>query len=1143
MPRLEEILPLSGPMVDNIDSESLRSDQGLVRKRVNMRPDNIGNIFSNTPVDGTVKLTSPTLPTGTNKTIGWCPDVQNEAIIWFVYNSQGNHSIFRVFISTGEVQKIFYSQSTLGLTDNIVNAEVVEGRLYWNDNSQEPKSFNILKALNYTNNFSGEAYSSSDQPFDENIFPYIKKPPQFKPNVIYDSLTEHEGQTINFNNLRKKQWQVKYNYVYDDFHESTYSPISYVPLPEEDITSVGVWVTDITTNNALRITVSTGSNDVKSINIAIRDASNRNTDSFYKFITIEKFDTNGSSLISNNALYTVYFLNNTSLDSIDNAYGNAYFHDVPLSAKDLFLFDGKYIGMSMPKIGYDFEESQLDYDLSIVTADADFSSSSTTIPKTSNDSVVVITKCGSTQVKRTRVTFTIPSTFYANSVYQISVPRGDETVVAQYITPTTEPGDFPSIAKESLYNQLKNQIQECSPLPPMDVLNSGNNKVILDYWNLSGASTATGIITSASSVVYKGLKRGQYHKFGIVYNDGYSRYNIVFGDKEIYAPLPDAVASPANLQTVAKPKITINSRPPEWAKTYRIAYIPYNSYTYSLFVPVVEQILGTGVDGGNGIPTNKYFLKINQAITRIIKAFPNSQLSAYVWANGDRVRRWGHEDSYEVLDEYTRTYDDGGTDVTETGFIIDGGFDAIIGTSPPEIDNIEIYRPNLTPQDKVYYEIGEEFNILSPGEATRRHDAGVQPQSSDLATPAILEPDFGDIYYRERLSGDTSEPVVFVEDNNFSDYYASTGINIGRGVVKTKSEQKTSKQIKRSENFIENTELNRLNVFLSQRESYSVSDIYGDITKVIERGDTLKIIQEHRETSVYIGKNYAKQASGDEIVLETDKVFGSQLRYEAYLGSKYPRSVCASNDYVYFFDTITGDFCRSATNGTIEISSKYNMKEYFEAKAKAFREYIGTKDIVVAIEEETESVYISFIMGVSIETILFSEKEENKGFLFFVEFNNGSLIPENFAWHGDILYSFLNGEIYQHNTGNANSFYGSTRKEAYVDAVANSYPQVQKSYENITLDTDGQWTIEITSEKDNNYPFGQKTMIYPALLRNREGSLAGPILRNIIKRDGTEDINLLYSGNKISGHYININAKSVNFNNLREMKVVTINQK
>ena len=1149
MPRHEQILPISGPMDDNLDSEYLQSGKGQLRKRVNMRPDNIGDVFSNTGIYGTELIEAEYPETGDSKAIGWCNDNENEAIIWFVFNTNNKHCIYRYYTLTSTIEKVFFEESPLGFTNNtVVNAEVIDGRLYWNDNTDKPKSFNIQKAVNYTAGSTEDAYLTADKPFDEKIFPYIKRPPRYKPEVVYNTLDIHNDIEINFNSLRKKLWQVKYNYIYEDFQESVYSPISVVPLPEAEISATGEWSADIILNNALKINIDTGSNNVKSINIAVRDASNFNSGPFYVFEKIDKFDADSNRIIANDSTHSVFFLNNTALTSIDDQYGNAYFHDVPLTANDLILLDGKYISMSMPKLGYGFKETSLEYSIGYSESEVDLGESIVAISKTVTPEVISpVIQCGSTSVTRTRVSYVIPDIFYPNANYQIRVPRGSSSVTASYLAGNTEFEGFRKTIRDSLVNQLVSSVDTCE-VPNMRIATSGDIYVILDFFNVSEDPGTLGVITTiVSNPSVRSLKRGQYHSFAIVYNDEFGRYNVAFGKEQVYIPLYDESTDPST-DIVFAPEITINSIPPEFAHTYRIAYIPNNSYTYVLYAPVVEQLLGTGVeDDTNGIPAGKYFLKINQAILRMTREVPNSLIEAYTWINGDRLRRWGETVSYEILEEFTRSFTvDDNTEV-ETGFLIDEKLaEFLVEDDSGFVDNIEIYRPNLSLQDKVFQETGDSYEILDAGTENRRHAGNVTNQSITgilPVVPAVSILEFGDVYSRARFTGDASLSVTRVEDNSFSDFYASSAINIGRGVVRIESKQAILKRVTKSENYIQNTELNRLNIFLPGEESYTVSEVYGDITRIIERGDTIKIIQGHKETSVYVGKNYAKDAKGGDIILATDNTFGSDSVYDAFIGSLYPRSVGLLDNNLYYFDSLSADFMRSATNGSISLSKEFGMQKYFDDVSRRLRTYSGTKDVITSFEPHTGTIYLSFIMGPTIETIAFTEDPKSKGFIFFAEFSNDIIIPEEFATYGDEMFSFENGRLWKHGFGLVNSFYGSARKVALMEFVTNQYPEVQKSFETISVDTDGAWQAEMNTAEDNNNPFGQLTRIYPGMFDSREGSLVSSVPGNLLKRDGVEDIQLLYSGNKMLGHSMKVSISSVNFDKLREVKVTSINQK
>ena len=525
---------------------------------------------------------------------------------------------------------------------------------------------------------------------------------------------------------------------------------------------------------------------------------------------------------------------------------------------------------------------------------------------------------------------------------------------------------------------------------------------------------------------------------------------------------------------------------------------------------------------GGTIPAGQKFLKINQAIMSMIDAFPNNTIEAYGWQNGDRIRQVGEAASYEILKEFTREYDDGGETQIETGFLVEAEFDLV----SDKITLIEIYRPNRTPQDKVFYETGDEYMIVNGF-----HQGDI---NQTTGVPAEIMLDFGDVYLRQRYT--SGSPVyAIVEDTNFSDYYVSSGIDLGRPVLKTDMKQSTLNRTVITENYIQNTKINRLNVMLPGVENKEVSEMYGNITRILERGDTLKILQPHKETSVYIGKNYAKDANGGDIVLVSDKTVGSTNVYESSWGTLYSKSVAQSDDYMYYFDSTTGDFLRNAMNGTISLPKEYGYQKYFDEKVRAFNTYTGSKDIITAISPNDQTIYLVFIMG-TVEIIAFSEREGMKGFMFFLSLTNK---PENFAWYGDKMFSFLNGKLYVHGIGEANKFYGSGRLDASVTMVSNKYPEVSKTFEALNIDSNGEWEASMDIEKDNNYTFGQQTRVFKAMFKNIEGRLYSAIPRNIITRNGLTDIQNLYSGNKMSGDSVKITLNSVNFDKLREVKVIS----
>jgi hypothetical protein len=1163
-----QIATINSSMNFDNTGKYIRTEQGQVAERVNLRINSKdGQKYYNEKIKGNL-LIQTLLPSGVNKTIGWCNDYKNNAILYFVYNSNEHHSVMRYTISTKAIDKLWYSESELGFEDTYLQAAAVDGMVYWVNGDQQPKSFHIERAEKFMRVLYGgetidvsERYSILDKPYGDNIFHLIKTPPRFAPICEYDSDIAY-----NFNNLRKKLFQFKYAYVYKDNQISAWSPISKVPLPGNELASDGKFVDDITVNSYINITYNSGTNNVKSILVAARDTFPRNAGSFWQFEIIDKYDKitgerllddDGADLIPDNSDEDVLFYNNKYTGSIDTIVNNRYCDHVPLRGNDIILFDNKYLGIAYPRSGYDGITP--DYSLTAIqeqiATEEEVQVRYKMIVKLSR---LRIRGCPVYNTQSTDMLWLdIPSDFYPNSFYNISFSFPGYVTLHTFTIPTgATDAQYPRSVRDQFIEAMTDYFAtnypdiylyaypESDNSPRSIVIASAANPFGCNFFELHRPANFSGNVTSNLSETiptsYKSLKRGQFHPFGIIYNDAFGRYNIVYGDQELYSPLFSGDPDDFNSRVIAH--WVINHKPPDWATTYRFAYIRNKSYAYFQYFSYVKSTVGTGVETGNGIPDGKYFLEVNPSLQRIRDRFPNFIIPEYVWQNGDRIRVVGNDKSYEVLQEFTWITDESDPESGVTGILVDEP----LTTHAPEDDEsvgyiqlVEIYRQNPIPQTKVYQEIGEEYEIRTDEFGNKYHSVynAIQHDESEAmgftnqifdANGLLVAPatgflyNFGDVYVRQRAVIDPNDPNVIalpvIEDEYFNDYYISDSIDVGRVGAKIETKQKDLNRVVRSENFLENTEYNLLNVWLPapQADFFEASDIYGQITGLQESGDVLKIIQEHKETSVYIGKIIAKESDGKDMYLESDRVFGTNRPYIEMRGSKYVNSIVSNDRNVFYYDDTTGELIRSAPNGQIAVSSEYHMGNWFEKKAKELREYVGNKDVIVSFDNDYNDVLISFIIGNTIETIVFYEKEGEKGFKHFALYKTDVKIPEMLAWYGDTHVSFMDGKLYLSNVGTLNTFYGQLQPCSLKLAI-NANPTSSKRYSNIWINSDKNiWDVEFTSENRVNYGL-QKSILKPTVIEELNGRLHASMLKNMIDRDGTENYDLLYNGHDMVG--------------------------
>jgi len=124
-----------------------------------------------------------------------------------------------------------------------------------------------------------DAYYSMDV---KNLY-FEPVPPKHPPVVTYQT-----DDTRKINNLRQTLFQFAYRYVYMDWRRSTFSPASIVPVPQaEEETATGLASERPSLNNKLQISVNSGGEEVRSIEIVARSSSDPSK--WFLVDTIDKF--------------------------------------------------------------------------------------------------------------------------------------------------------------------------------------------------------------------------------------------------------------------------------------------------------------------------------------------------------------------------------------------------------------------------------------------------------------------------------------------------------------------------------------------------------------------------------------------------------------------------------------------------------------------------------------------------------------------------------------------------------------------------------------------------------------------------------------------------------------------------------------
>lgn len=298
------------------DTEPRILDQGKYRAARNARVgtsnrNNVGAVES-APSNA---LTTYTFPAGTNKCIGTCQDVKNNAIIYCYFNSNGNHRILRLDANTNAITNILpttWTVSVLGWTSGtrLWNMRIVE------TGDTQIMFFHAVQGVPMRINLGISALRPSPYTLTIDDITVARKPPTTQPTIAYE-VDPTSLSTFIQNNF----FQFQYRWIYENLEESTWSTLSNLSIPPVD----GVFY------NKIVVSFNSGPKGVIKAQIARREGNGSTSagtinPELYIFNTWEK------GLNSDNTIYSVDFFNTEVLKPVSLASSNKLFDSVPLLA-------------------------------------------------------------------------------------------------------------------------------------------------------------------------------------------------------------------------------------------------------------------------------------------------------------------------------------------------------------------------------------------------------------------------------------------------------------------------------------------------------------------------------------------------------------------------------------------------------------------------------------------------------------------------------------------------------------------------------------------------------------------------------------------------------------------------------------------
>lgn len=340
-----------------------------------------------------------------------------------------------------------------------------------------------------------------------------------------------------------------------------------------------------------------------------------------------------------------------------------------------------------------------------------------------------------------------------------------------------------------------------------------------------------------------------------------------------------------------------------------------------------------------------------------------------------------------------------------------------------------------------------------------------------------------------------------------------------------------------SDAYLDNTLINGVSTFRSTNR-FQLDEKNGEINRTLLVGDVVKVVQDNKETSLYVGKEQITNADGSLQLIRSGNFIGTSYPSVDDYGSRDSLSVLRHNRNLYYFDRDRGEVIRSSPNGQIVISD-YGMKSEF-LRVKRLIESSPSASVLGGYDIRNDEYILTFEIGSYRETFVFNENE-NRWVSYYDYTNASGNIPSLHGRIGEQLYSFLGGSAWSHETSTAqyNTFFGSSKALSII-GVLNIYPREEKCLRALETDSTRGMDTVIESQVTNTNPVGQKTVLNAESYRDRQGKFTSAVYSNILQVGGTENMGLLHTGNDMVGQYLTIMLSDDNPTEM-ELRLLTAN--
>lgn len=1048
-----------------------------------------------------------------DKVIGAYANTLRNTVIFMRYSVAGYHGVYEYNRTSGAITKIFEcltdsATDILGFNtvDKITSICIYnreEGDLlYFLDCLGRPTLMDItlFKAGTYT-------------PVTRSIIDAGKLPPLAPPSFIYSNDTTHRS-----NNLLNSFFRFKQRWVYDSNQKSSWSPISQVAIPTKILDNT--YTNVITNNNLITVSLDSGGKDVKAVEIAMSYAHKANE--WSDFVLVDSINKSEQS-ISDDTTFAFSFYNDSAYPLLDQTDSNALFYYIPDNANCMILANGNVLVMGGITEGYDRTLSP-NVTLTINTFAAGSGGGSGSL-NGSLSSFVVLPIVGWAQ------SITFSGTPAVGTVVTVKVKRKSDHTIVTASTYTTVIGDTSAsvvanlIANEALVNLTFGTGSNPSILAA--IVESSTYETI-DATNVLQL-TITPPTTSATTESLATWKWSTSRRIGIVYFDQKGKTNGVLYDAKIVFPAYAENGSHEVLLPYINVKIY--HTPPDWAYSYQ--FVITKEPTRYLFWHTVSV---------NTTEAGYIYFEVTNFTVNADRNPTTSTVLSYSFEDGDRMRLIRRMSDQNVFaDTYDASIEGLLAEPSINGVVQTGkSFIKIKSVAPlSTVDYtsnyfvIEIYRPSQKigdAENEVFYEFGQQFDIINPTESTRVHGGNVTNQDITGGIPAESNLYNGDSYFRSRSIYLTTSGIgtFYCQDRNVVDFYKSEVSSVdGRpsAIDVNAKRQYFGALLRFGQAYQANTNINGLNAFYAadfEEVDYSL----GSVRRLTTRERFIRVFQDYKIGMMPLFSQINKTTNGD-VVVQTDKLLNPIQYYTGNFGiGTASESLASYNNADYVTDNNRGVILRVSNDGNTPISILYKVNSWATEKLPL---RTGNYKIYGGYDPKSNNYIAALEATNTDDAATISFDEETNVFESFLSYH-----PEMIVTLGTLLISFKNGNLYTHDSDSYNTFYG-TAYDSYIVPVFNEKALEKKTWIGLNEVSSDKWDCPLIYSNAISYGTQrQETNLLASEFQNKESNFSASIKRDVWSRGGK------YNGAFMKGNYLAVKFRKNNATNLITLNLISV---